>query len=135
LGVAHIVDQQKEHLPRYVKELTGGKGVNKVFECSGIVQALNTGMQIAAKKADVVQLGIFKEQFNMIDTSLFFSREIRLVGSRTQKPSSWMISLDLMRRGAVCPEKIVTGIVSLDDWREGFKRIQNCTDVKIVIQM
>lgn len=135
LGISHIVNQQKQNLKQYVMGLTGGKGANKVFECSGVVAALNAGLQLAAKKAEVVQLGVFKEQFNLIDTSVFFPREIRMIGSRTQKPSSWDMSLELMRTGVVKPEKIVTNIIPLENWREGFICLRNCAEVKIVAKL
>lgn len=135
LGVPHIVDQQKQNIDQYVFDLTRGEGADTVFECSGAAPALNTGLRLAAKKADVVLMGIFQEQFNLIDTSVFFPREIRLVGSRTQKPSSWDRALELMRTGAVRPEKIVTGIIPLADWREGFARLRGCAEGKIVVKL
>lgn len=135
LGILHVVDQQKQNINQYVMGLTEGRGADKVFECSGAAAALNTGLQLAAKKADVVLLGVFKEQFNLIDTSVFFPREIRLVGSRTQKPSSWNLALELMRTGAVKPEEIVTSVIPLEAWREGFGRLRNCSEVKVVIKL
>lgn len=132
LGVTHTVDQLKTDLHEYIMEMTAGMGADKVFECSGAVTALNAGLRLAAKKGDVVQLGVFSEKLNVIDTSMFFPREIRLIGSRTQKPSSWDIALGLMADGAVDPEKIITAEIPLEKWRDGFDRMKKCLDVKII---
>jgi len=135
MGVELAVDQLTQDLAAIVDKQTNGRGVDRVFECSGVVAALNTGLRLAAKKADVVQLGVFKEDMNLIDTSVFFPREIRYIGSRTQKPSSWETALELMRMGAVKPELVVTRTIPLEDWRTGFALIRDCAEVKVVVQM
>ncbi|MDR1904395.1 MAG: zinc-binding dehydrogenase [Treponema sp.] len=134
LGVNRTVNLQKEDIGPVVRELTDGRGASPVIECSGSIKALNMALTLAAKKADIVQLGIFSSQYNEIDTSLFFSRELRLVGSRTQKPSSWRKALDLMARGSLAPERIVSKIVSLDNWKEGFTALREHKGVKFIIK-
>jgi L-iditol 2-dehydrogenase len=134
LGVQRTVDQQKEDLQKVVMELTAGAGAAPVIECSGNVRALNTALQLAAKQADVVQLGIFSKQYNEIDTSVFFPKEIRMVGSRTQKPSSWRIAIDLMASGSLIPEKLVTDIFTLDEWEKAFQTVRDRQGIKTVIK-
>ena len=134
LGVQRTVDQQKEDLYKAVMELTGGTGAASVIECSGNINALNTSLQLAAKQADVVQLGIFPKQYNEIDTSVFFPKEIRLVGSRTQKPSSWRTAINLMAEGHLIPEKLVTGIFPLEEWEKAFQTVRDREGIKTVIQ-
>jgi L-iditol 2-dehydrogenase len=134
LGVQRTVNHDEEDLSKAVAEMTEGMGPSPVFECSGSVKALNTALQLAAKQADVVQLGLFAKPFNEIDTSVFFPKELRYVGSRTQKPSSWRTTLRLMGEGLVSPEKLVTNIISLEDWEIGFQAIRERSGVKTVIQ-
>jgi L-iditol 2-dehydrogenase len=134
LGVQRTVDQQKEDLAGVVMELSAGAGAAPVIECSGNIKALNAGLQLAAKQADIVQLGIFSQQYNEVDTSVFFPRELRLVGSRTQKPSSWRTAIALMGEGRLVPEKLVSGIFSLEDWRRAFQTVKDHGGIKTVIQ-
>jgi len=134
LGVQHTVNQQKENLQDIVMQLTKGAGVNSVIECSGNVKALNLALQLAGKQADIVQLGIFQKQYNEIDTSVFFPKELRLVGSRTQKPSSWEIAINLMASKALIPEKLVTGTFPLDEWQKAFQTVKEQRGIKTIIQ-
>jgi L-iditol 2-dehydrogenase len=134
LGVQRTVDQQKEDLTGVVMELSAGAGASPVIECSGNIKALNTGLRLAAKQADIVQLGIFPQQYNEVDTSVFFPRELRLVGSRTQKPSSWRTAITLMGEGRLVPEKLVSGIFPLEDWRRAFQTVNDRNGIKTVIQ-
>ena len=57
------------------------------------------------------------------------------MGTRTQKPSAWRTSLQLMEEGLVRPEKVVTMITDLDNWEEGFTKSKNAEEVKVVIQV
>lgn len=134
LGIHRIVDQQQENLEQVVRELTDGRGADRVFECSGVAQALNTGLELAAKKADIVQLGIFKEEYNSVYTGAFFPKELRYIGCRTQKPSSWEKALSIMEAGLVIPEKIVSSVIDLEDWRDGFMRSKDCSEIKVVVR-
>jgi L-iditol 2-dehydrogenase len=134
LGVQRTVVVDQEDLKGIVLEMTGGRGSSPVFECSGSLRALNTALDIAAKKADVVEMGVFSRRYNELDTSVFFSKEIRLVGSRTSKPSSWRTAIQLMADGTVVPEKIVTATVDLEDWLSGFTAVKECRGIKTVIQ-
>jgi L-iditol 2-dehydrogenase len=135
LGVQRTVVVGEEDLEKIVLEMTGGKGPSPVFECSGSLKALNTALGIAAKKADIVQLGVFSRRYNEIDTSVFFSKELRFVGSRTSRPSSWRTAVQLMADGIVIPEKIVTAIVDLEDWFTGFTAFKNHQGIKTVLRL
>ena len=50
-----------------------------------------------------------------------------------RSPSSWRTSIRLLGEGTVVPEKIVSRIVSLEDWREGFEMSMRGEGVKAVI--
>ena len=120
-GADRAVDQSKENLLDVVNELTDGVGVDIAFECSGAVPAANKALEITRRKGRVVQMGVFPEAKELIWTDLILHKEICYVGSRSQKPSSWRTSIELLAARTVVPEKIVTNIVSLADWREGFE--------------
>jgi L-iditol 2-dehydrogenase len=134
LGVQRTVVIEKEGLKNIALEMTGGKGPFPVFECSGNPKALNMALSIAAKKADIVQLGVFSHQYNELDTSAFFSKELRLVGSRTSKSSSWRTAVQLMADKIIIPEKIVTAIVDLENWLSAFAAVKECRGIKTLLQ-
>ena len=98
-------------------------GADKCFECSGAVPALNKALEIVRRKGTVVQMGVFANTHETIWTDLILHREIVYVGSRSQKPTSWVKALELMRDGVVVPEKIATYLTPLENWREGFDKM------------
>lgn len=132
-GADRAVDQTKENILEVVQSMTDGNGVDIAFECSGAVPAANKALEVTRRKGTVVQMGVFSESKVPIWTDLILHREICYVGSRSQKPSSWVTSIELMEAGTVVPEKIVTKIVSLEDWREAFESSIRGEGVKAVI--
>lgn len=134
LGVDRVVDLLEEDLEKIVMEKTNGYGVDKVFDCSGAVPAVNQGLRLIKKKGEFVQVGLFANVKNLIDQEAIIQREIKYVGSRSQKPSSWLKSLELMEAKKVNPEALITKIVDLKDWRSGIDAAMEGTELKVVIK-
>lgn len=133
LGVDVIVDVLEENLEEVVLKHTGGYGVDKVFECSGAVPALNQGLPLVKKKGTFVQVGIFANKFNQLDQESIVQRELTYVGTRSQKPSSWHLALQLLEAQKIDIDKIITKIVPLEDWRTGFEAVMAGNEIKVII--
>lgn len=134
MGIDRVVDVLTEDLPKLIMDLTDGYGVNSVFECSGAAVAVNQALLITKKQGDFVQIGLFPEKLTPIDMNAVFQREINIIGSRTQKPSTWCKTLDLVSAGKIKPETLITQIVSLDDWSKGFDIAMASGGMKVLIQ-
>lgn len=132
-GADVVVDQQKEDLASIIKEMTNGNGVDISFECSGAVAAANKALEVTRRQGKVVQMGVFSEEKAPIRADYILHKEIDYVGSRSQKPSSWVTSIELLRDGLVVPEKIVTLITNLEDWHNAFESSLAGEGVKAVI--
>lgn len=132
-GADRCVDQQTENIKDIVMEMTNGVGADKCFECSGAVPAANKALELVRRKGTVVQMGVFPQSHESIWTDLILHHEINYVGSRSQKPSSWVKALELLAAGTVVPEKIVTSIDPLEKWRDGFDKMIRGEGAKGVI--
>ena len=120
-GIDRAVDQTKENINDIVKEMTNENGADIAYECSGAIPAANTALGLVKRKGTVVQMGVFAEEKAPIRCDYILHREINYVGSRSQKPSSWRTAIDLLEKKVVVPEKIVTGIYTLENWRQAFE--------------
>lgn len=134
LGMDRIVDTLKEDLAEVVLGMTGGYGAERVFDCSGAVPAVNQGLPLTKKKGDFVQVGLFAEKKNAIDEESIIQREIAYIGSRSQKPSSWILALDLLANGKIDTDKMITKVYGLDDWREAFEAVMAGNEIKVVVK-
>ncbi|MBU8880651.1 zinc-binding dehydrogenase [Bacillus sp. FJAT-29790] len=134
LGVDVIVDVLEENLEEVVLKHTNGYGVDKVFECSGAVPALNQGLPLVKKKGTFVQVGIFASKMNPLDQESIVQRELTYVGTRSQKPSSWHLALKLLEDQKIDADKMITKIVPLDEWRRGFEAVMGGNEIKVIIE-
>lgn len=134
LGVDVIVDVQQENLEEVVFKHTNGYGVDKAFECSGAVPALNQGLPLVKKKGTFVQVGIFANKMNPLDQESIIQREINYVGTRSQKPSSWHTALQLLKEHKIDVDKMVTKVLPLHEWREGFEAVRAGDQIKVLIE-
>ncbi|WP_035293873.1 zinc-binding dehydrogenase [Clostridium sp. KNHs214] len=134
LGIDKTVNIQKENLKDIIKELTNGYGVDKAFECSGAVPAVNSALDLLMKKGTLVQVGLFAKSLNELDQEKIIQKEINYIGCRSQKPSSWVKALDLLKAGKVDAKALVTDIYSLDNWKVAFEKVMSGEAMKVVIE-
>lgn len=134
MGIDVIVDILKEDLAEIVLKHTDGYGVDKIFECSGAVPALNQGLPLLRKKGTFVQVGLFANKLNPLDQESVIQREITYIGSRSQKPSSWDIALNLLAEHKIDTDKMITKVVSLDEWRTGFEAVMGGNEIKVIVE-
>ncbi|HBF5763541.1 TPA: zinc-binding dehydrogenase [Clostridioides difficile] len=134
LGVDRTVNVMEESLADVVNEMTDGNGVNKGFDCSGFMPAVNEALRLLRKKGTFVQVGIFAKKLNEMDQEAIIQRELQYIGSRSQKPSSWITALDLMANGKVNTEALVTRTVGLDEFKEGITALMNGEEIKVAVK-
>lgn len=134
LGIDVVVDLLQEDLSEIVNQHTNGYGADKVFDCSGAVPAVNQGLALTKKKGTFVQVGLFANKTNEIDQESIIQREINYIGCRSQKPSSWDIALKLLEDGKIDTDKMITKVVSLEEWRNGFEKVMAGDEIKVLIE-
>jgi L-iditol 2-dehydrogenase len=95
---------------------------------------VNAALPLTKKKGHFVQVGIFAERFNALDQESIVQREIEYIGCRSQKPSSWRTGLELLEAGKIDADKLITKVVSLEDWREGFDAVMSGEELKVLVK-
>lgn len=134
MGADVIVDTQKEDLGTVILAETDGYGVDKVYDASGAIMAVNAALPLVKKGGDFVQVGLFKDKMNEIDLESNIQREINYVGSRSQNPYDWPIALHLLAKGAIHIDEMITQKFLLENWREAFERVMSGDEIKVMIQ-
>lgn len=134
LGISRTVNLEKEDINEIVNKLTDGYGADKVFECSGAVPALNMSLDLLRKKGEHVQVGIFGESKVPTDFEKIIQKEIRVVGSRSQKPSCWEPSLELMNSGKVNAKTLATHEYGIDEWDKAYQAIKSSEAIKVILK-
>ncbi len=132
LGADHAI--AGEPLEDQVLALTGGEGVDVVLECSGAARAAEAGLRCLKRQGQYTQIGIFGQPVR-VDFDQMLYRELRLVGSFSQKFLGWERALALCAQGKVQAAPLITHRFPLSAWEEAFALFERGEAVKVVFEM
>ena len=132
LGLELLVDVQKNDAVEAVLALSGGRQPDLVIESAGAAPSLEQCLKLAPRGGTVLQIGLYGKPVAVpVDTLVL--KEIRLAGSFSSTPTSWVKSLELMASGKVQTEPLVTQRLSLADWRDAFALARRKGEGKILL--
>jgi L-iditol 2-dehydrogenase len=135
LGATRVVNVQREDLGRVVGELTGGIGVDCWVECSGAPAAIASGLELVKKTGKAVLIGLVGPETIPIPWNTILYKELDLVGCFSSPPSSWHKALAVEAEEAPKLRQLVSDIIPLDAWEEGFARMRRGEVVKILVDL
>ncbi|GIO27009.1 zinc-binding dehydrogenase [Ornithinibacillus bavariensis] len=133
VGIDYTVNTQEQDLSELVNKLTNGYGVDVVLECSGAVPAANQALGLLRKKGQYAQVGLFAKPMVEFDLDKIIQKEIRVVGSRSQRPADWEPSLALMDEGKVNAKALVTHIFDITEWDKAYEAIKSGEAIKVLL--
>jgi L-iditol 2-dehydrogenase len=134
IGISQFFNTKKKDIKNYLSKLTTGYGVDVVFECSGSVEAVEYGLNFIRKGGRYIQEGIIHQPIQLRFDQILFDKELSIIGSRTQKPSSWDKAINLVNKGRVNLKELVSDVLPLSNWKEGFRRAKKKNSIKIILQ-
>lgn len=122
LGADVTVNVETEDLEAAVSEMTGGIGVDVVLENSGSVEPVEQSLNIVRKGGRVLWAGggIRGGIRVPVDTYKIIVKEIDVRGEISQIPYDWTTAIRLASSGSVEQESLVTHVLPLTHWKEGF---------------
>jgi len=124
VGAKEVVVMHKGTDPvQEVMKLTGGLGVDQVYECvGGETDALDQSVAMCAPGGAVISLGVFSGR-RPVDLLAFLFKEVKILASNSYAtaPSGkreYQISMDLLRDGLVDHKNLITHRYAPEQWRE-----------------
>jgi len=135
LGATRVVNVQQEDLSQTVHDLTGGNGVDAWVECSGSAAAIAAGLKLVKKTGKVVLIGLVGPETVPIPWNTLLYKELDLVGCFSSPPSSWQKALAVEAEEAPKLRQLVTKIIPLAAWEEGFAMMRRGGAVKILVDL
>jgi L-iditol 2-dehydrogenase len=134
LGADIVIDSLTEDTVEIINTFTNGKMADYCFECSGAAPAIKNIFDYLKQKGTLVQMGVFSKSLNELDMNSIVQREMNVIGSRSQKPSTWRLTLDLMRKGNIDAERLITKVYPLEKWDEAIEQVMAGNEIKVVLQ-
>lgn len=135
LGIDVTVDIQNQDIKQTVNELTQGYGADVVFECTGAPPSVNFGLDLLTKKGQYVQVGIFPTAEILTDFEKIIQKELSITGCRSQKPSDWEPSLQLMNDNSVNAKALISHQFNITEWDKAYTTIKSGEAIKVVLKV
>ncbi|MFB5661262.1 zinc-binding dehydrogenase [Alteribacillus sp. HJP-4] len=133
LGIDYAVDTQIQNIKDLINYLTDGYGADVAFECSGAAPAARQALDLLRKKGQYGQVGIFSRPEVDFDLEKIIQKEIRVVGSRSQRPADWEPSLSLLNSGSVNAKAMITHQFDITQWDEAYEAIKSGDAIKVLL--
>jgi len=120
LGAKHVVNVSEAHLKEKVNEITGGEGVDLVFECAGAKESIAEALRIVKNGGDVVMVSLPAKDLTLpiVQISL---KEVNLVGVGVYLQREIITAINLIRKRKIKVEPLVTHIFDLREIRQAFE--------------
>jgi len=135
LGATLLVNVERENLGEIVRAATGGRGVDAWVECSGSAGAIRAGLPLVKKTGKIVLIGLVGPETIPVSWNTLLYRELDVVGCFSSPPSSWQKALAAEREEAGKLGKLISRILPLERWEEGFELMRKGQAIKILINM
>lgn len=132
LGADYTINVQEENLESFVSELTNGKGVDVVLECSGVAIAADNALKVIKKQGQYTQIGLFGKPIT-IDFEKICFKEIKVVGSIGSKWTSWKKIIQLIEQGKVQTKPLVSHQFPITEWEKAFKTFDSKEGLKLIL--
>jgi L-iditol 2-dehydrogenase len=134
LGADVTLNPKNVDVPALVAEMTGGHGADVAIEAVGATSPIKTAIQSVRKGGTVTLVGNITPNIEL-PLQLVVTRQIRLQGSCASN-GEYPACIDLLARGAIRVEPIISALAPLEEGPEWFQRLysHDAQLMKVVLQ-
>ncbi len=133
MGATRTVNSRNDSVVDVVREVTGGRGIGKSFECAGREETFVQAISCLCKGGTATMVGIFEQPTIQIPASIFVSQEIIVQGSQGY---CWDFDTALALTSTLDLEKLVSHVFPLADVDKAMKAALDPNEkaVKIILK-
>jgi L-iditol 2-dehydrogenase len=122
-GADIVINSQKHNITEVVQSHTHGRGADVAFEAVGITETVNASIDNVRKGGTVTLVGNLSPQVEFPLQSVV-TRQIRVQGS-CAIGGEYPVVLDMMAKGLIDTESLLSAAAPLSEGAEWFKRLYN----------
>jgi L-iditol 2-dehydrogenase len=133
-GIPAGVNPGKADLSAEVRRHFGEDKADLILECVGSQATIAQAVGVARKGTDIIVVGVFGEK-PTIDLGTVQDRELRLVGTLMYREPDWRRAIELIARGKVKLDPLITDHFPFAEYKKAYERIEAHRDrtVKVMI--
>jgi L-iditol 2-dehydrogenase len=134
MGADATVDYEHEDPVEGIRRLTGGRGVDAVFDCSGNPDVPAQALGAVRRGGKVALLGLTGGKSSSINIDTLTLDEIDLLGIRSS-PNAYPAMIALMETGAVDVSPLLTHVYELDRVNEALASLESRESIRPIVEL
>lgn len=136
LGASEALNAADPDLVKQVQALTGGLGAEAVIVAVGAPAAEKQALELAAPGGCVNYFaGTYPASTIAVDPNVIHYKQLWVTGSYHFTPGGFATALDLLARGQVQVEPLISHRLGLDEIAQGFEMVLHQAGMKVIIEM
>jgi L-iditol 2-dehydrogenase len=135
LGAWQLIDASQRDLAAEVRALTEGRGADVAIVACASREAQSEAVQLVRKRGRVILFGGLPKEDPIahLDANRIHYDELRIMGSFSYHPSFHQLALEMIARGQIEAQKLITSTFPLSRVVEAFAAAREATQLKVVI--
>ena len=134
LGADYCINADEEDLHEKINKITFNQGIDLVVEIAGAGRAVSQALDIVKPCGRVVLSGAGYSAIEIDTAKKIMLRQIDLLGCRGDPTASWIKALQILGTGKLNLKPIITDILPLSRWEEGFRLASSKNSLKVLLQ-
>ena len=127
-----VVDYEATDPVEGIRQLTGGRGVDRAYECAGNPDVVPQALAAVRRGGRVALLGLSGGREVAISPDLLTLDEIDLMGIRSS-PNAYPAMISLMASGAVDVAPLLTAIYPLERFDDAFTALRDRSAIRPIL--
>ncbi len=135
IGAWRILDSHTTDVVAEIKALTEGRGADSAIAAAPSKTAVTAAISVVRKRGRVALFAGMPRNDPMveIDNNRIHYDEVRLFGSFSYHPSCHQIALDLIGRGLIDAQKIITALYPLEQLDKAMDALKDHRELKVML--
>jgi threonine dehydrogenase-like Zn-dependent dehydrogenase len=131
IGATHLIAGDVEDTVARINQIAGKNGIGLVVDCAGTPIVLKQALEIVRNNGQIIRIGLANVPLDFSINDLT-RKAITLTGSKAYNTTSWKNSINLLQKGRIDVESMITHRLPLSRWEEGFKLMMGKKAVKVI---
>jgi L-iditol 2-dehydrogenase len=136
VGIEHTANPAKQNLAAWATDVFGATGPDVTFDCVGLTETVNQGLALTRKCGLVVLVGVSTAQELPIKPMELLLSERGLKGCYIYKHENFIEAVDLLGKGQIKVQPLISKIFGLDEIGRAFAFLDNRANgaIKVLIK-
>jgi len=133
VGADHTIMIDKQNVHENVMDITGGAGADIVVEIAGSADAARSCFSLVRTCGRIVLVGAGYPPLEVDLAGQVMMRQLSVLGCRAEPTPCWLEAMRVLASGKVTLEPLVSHVLPLERWEEGFTLAMGGDALKVLL--